>query len=345
MKYYATLNFEGISGYPNLIPIEIRKHLPIFSGKKSELACQHVKRVSDLIGEFEICQEDICMKLFVQSLKEDARDWFSFLPVNSITSWEELISDFMDQFDEKMSDYDMMKEFIYIQIKEDELVPTFNIKFSQTLSKISRKYKFDDKVCLDIYMSAFGKKMGFLLRNKEPKTLYEAFNTTRDIENNLKFGIAKRFVSAVVSCQNTFNGEIPCEAEPIIPCLGASSFAIPNDFVDAYDSNLDESQEPLLSMPVGSHSNDGMISVQCCDNVDIEIDIYKGYVPFDLYVGYVDYVTANYQVNHVSPKVKNNENYGNDDHQSLHVVDVLDVEMPSTDGSPNVADYASENVQ
>lgn len=300
MKYYASLNFEGVPGYPNPIPTEIRKYLPNFSGKKSELACQHLKRFSDLVGEFEICQEDVCMKLFIQSLKEDARHWFSFLPVNSITSWEELVSDFMDQFDEKVSDSDLLKEFTYIQIREDELVPTFNIRFSQALSKISRKYKLDDKVCMDVYMSAFDEKMGFLLRNKEPKTLYEAFNIARDIENNLKFGIAKKFVSALVSYQSTFNGEIPCEAKQIIPCLGASSSAVLKSFVDACVSDLNESQEPLLLMLVVSRSSDGMISGKCCENVDTEVDIYKGYVPFDLYAGYVDYVTASYQVNYAS---------------------------------------------
>lgn len=142
----------------------------------------------------------------------------------------------------------MLREFMYIQIREDELVPAFNIKFSQTLFKISSKYKFDDKVCLEIYMSAFGKKMGFLLRNKEPKTLHEAFNIARDIENNLKFGITKRFLSTVVSCQNIFNGEIPCKAEQNILC-----------------------QESLLSMSIVSHSNDGIISGKFCDNADIDI--------------------------------------------------------------------------
>lgn len=194
-------------------------------------------------------------------------------------------------------------------------------------------------------MSVFGKKMGFVLRNKELKTLHEAFNIARDIENNLKFGISKIFVFVVVSYQNTSNGEIPCEAEQIIPCPNMLSSVVPNGFAHICVSNLNESQESLLLMPVVSHGNDGMISGKFCDNANTEVDLYKGYVPFDLYASYVDYVATSYQVNHASLKDNDNENnYGND-HQSLYATHVFDVEVPNTKGSPNVVDYASENMQ
>ena len=47
---------------------------------------------SDLVRDFEIAHEDVHMKLFVQTLEGDARDWFSFLPTCSISSWDELIA-------------------------------------------------------------------------------------------------------------------------------------------------------------------------------------------------------------------------------------------------------------
>ena len=45
---------------------------------------------SDLIGDFEIAHEDKNMKLFVQTLVGDTRDWFSFLSSCYLSSWDEL---------------------------------------------------------------------------------------------------------------------------------------------------------------------------------------------------------------------------------------------------------------
>lgn len=56
-------------------------------------------------------------------------------------------------------------------------------------------------------------------------------------------------------------------------------------------------------------------------------------------------MTANYQVNHASPKVNNNKTNEDDDHRYLHTTDILDVQILNTEGSLNVADYESENVR
>ena len=48
---------------------------------------QHIQMFNDLIADFEISHEDVHMKLFVQTLEGDARDWFSFLLACSISSW------------------------------------------------------------------------------------------------------------------------------------------------------------------------------------------------------------------------------------------------------------------
>ena len=85
-KRYIPLNFDGIHGFPNPMPYNLRKYVPKFSGNHENSASHHVQLFSDLIGDFEIAHEDVHMNLFVQTLKGDARDWFSFLPACSISS-------------------------------------------------------------------------------------------------------------------------------------------------------------------------------------------------------------------------------------------------------------------
>lgn len=42
-----------------------------------------------MLNDYEVEHEDVVMKLFVQSLKEDAKDWYRRLPDNSVSSWED----------------------------------------------------------------------------------------------------------------------------------------------------------------------------------------------------------------------------------------------------------------
>lgn len=78
---YKALNFNGIRGYPNIVPSEIRKCLPKYNGLNSKSANKHMQVFCDLMEDYEIEAEDVVMKLFVQSLKDDVRVWFSDLLV------------------------------------------------------------------------------------------------------------------------------------------------------------------------------------------------------------------------------------------------------------------------
>ena len=166
-KRYMPLNFNGIHSFPNTMPYDLRMYLPKFNGNHENSASHHVQMFSGLIGNFEIAHEDVNMKLFVQTLEDDARDWFSFLLACSISSWDELLLAFMKQFWETISISDHFDKFLKIQIRNGELFPEFNIRYAKVLNEIPKIYKLDDQVCLVFYLDAFDKKMSYLLRDKE----------------------------------------------------------------------------------------------------------------------------------------------------------------------------------
>ena len=97
----------------------------------------------------------------------------------------------MEQFGKRVSISYSYGKFLRIHIENGELVPQFNIKFARTLNEIPKKCRPEDQVCLIVYLGAFDKKMSYRLRDKEPKTLYQAFMTAMDIENNLKYGLTR----------------------------------------------------------------------------------------------------------------------------------------------------------
>ena len=89
-----------------------------------------------------------------------------------------------------------------IQIRNDELIPKFNIKFVKFVNEIPKKGKLDDQVCLVVYLDAFDKKMSYLLKDKEPRTLHQEFITSIEIENNIKYGLTRSHFSRSVFQQD-----------------------------------------------------------------------------------------------------------------------------------------------
>lgn len=128
---YKPLNFDGIQGFPNPVPIGVKEQLSGFNGKRSESTQQYLQEFFELMEDFEINQEDVFMKLFVQSLRENDRDWFSYMPICSISSWDELKVAFIEQFSEIINPSSVMKTFMDFQKEDDELVPSFNLRFCQ----------------------------------------------------------------------------------------------------------------------------------------------------------------------------------------------------------------------
>ena len=74
IKRYMPLCFDGIYGFPNVIPNDNRKNFPKFSGNHPDLVSHHIQVFSDLIGDYEISHEDVHMELFSQSFEGDTRD-------------------------------------------------------------------------------------------------------------------------------------------------------------------------------------------------------------------------------------------------------------------------------
>ena len=151
-KRYMPLIFDVIHGLPNAMPYDLRKHFHKFGGNHLDSASHHVQMFSDLIGDFEITHEDVHMKLFVQTLEGDARDWFSFFPTCFVSSWDEFHSAFMKQFKERVSISDSFENFLKIQIRNDELVPKFNIRFVKVLDEIPESCKPNDQVFLVVIL-------------------------------------------------------------------------------------------------------------------------------------------------------------------------------------------------
>ena len=79
-----------------------------------------------------------------------------------------------------------MTEFNNIKRLPNESVIEFNTRFQKRMYKLMQSMRVDDKVCLITYLNAFDGKTAYQLRDKEPRTLRDAFRMAINVENNLR---------------------------------------------------------------------------------------------------------------------------------------------------------------
>jgi hypothetical protein len=57
-------------------PPEYYKYIPVFDGEPNTISAEkHIQGFEHFIDLFEIDHDDVCMRVFLQSLKGDTKDW------------------------------------------------------------------------------------------------------------------------------------------------------------------------------------------------------------------------------------------------------------------------------
>ena len=98
------------SGSPLLLPIEARnyelrgihfKMLPSFEGKAKEDPLKFIRNFCNTLEQLplrELTEDQLRMKYFPYTLKEEASAWWMTLPVASMTTWQEVYDKFMEKY-------------------------------------------------------------------------------------------------------------------------------------------------------------------------------------------------------------------------------------------------------
>ena len=92
--------------------------------------------------------------------------------------------------------------------------------------------KSNDQICLVVYLDAFDKKMSYLLRDKEPKTLHQEFMMAIEIENNIKYGLTRSHFFRNVCWKDEVQKIDHCHKEYLISDQQIGTPTIVNNFVE-----------------------------------------------------------------------------------------------------------------
>jgi hypothetical protein len=126
------------------------------------------------------------MRLFLNSLTGNARNWINTLPSGSLKTPEYLEQDFMRRWGKVESMASIYSQYLKICKKSDEGVREFNDRFNTLIRKFEPKF-FQESIILQHYLNSLEGILQFSLKNQFPTSLEEAQDVSFQIEENIKF--------------------------------------------------------------------------------------------------------------------------------------------------------------
>lgn len=132
---YAPLQ---LLGNPGAMPQNYQSRITYFDGTSSYTALQHTKKMQDYFENYEIDNDDVRMKIFVQSLTGDVRIWFRALAANSIANLDALYQTFLNIWEKKKDPLHILSEYNTIKRGPQETVLDYYARFNNVYNAIPK---------------------------------------------------------------------------------------------------------------------------------------------------------------------------------------------------------------
>jgi hypothetical protein len=140
----------------NALPIgDYLKYMPKFTGEEDITAEEHLATFYSYADNLNIENEDVWMRVFVQSLDGEARKWFRSLAPGSIVGIEALDDAFLRHWGDKKDFLYYITEFGALKRKEGESMSYFSKRFNKMYNKIPTEIKPTETSAKITYASAF----------------------------------------------------------------------------------------------------------------------------------------------------------------------------------------------
>ena len=150
---------------------EYQKYMPKFTGTEGVTAEEHLESFYSYADNLDISENDVWMRVFVQSLDGEARKWFRELPHRSITDIEALDDAFLTQWGDRKDLLYYHTEFGNLKRENGESLLDFNKRFNRMYSKIPAEVKPTPTSAKLTYATAFDSDLCLLLRERRCATL------------------------------------------------------------------------------------------------------------------------------------------------------------------------------
>ena len=171
------------------LPQDYQNKISYFDSTGPFTAIQHAKRMQDHFENYEIDDDSVRMRIFVQSLTGDVRTWFRSLIVNTITTPDELYQAFSNRWEKKKDPLHILTEYDTIKRGPQETVLEYCARFNNVYNAIPQNLRPPPDLALIKFPDTFDADMAYQLRERAPASLSDMQNIAVSVEANL---IAKR---------------------------------------------------------------------------------------------------------------------------------------------------------
>jgi ribonuclease HI len=161
------------------------KYMPKFSGEGDVTAEEHLAAFYSYADNLNIENEDVWMRVFVQSLDGEVRKWFRGLAPGSIAGIEALDNVFLRQWGDRKDYIYYMTEFGSLKKQEGESVSDFSKRFNKMYNKIPAEIKPSEAAAQISYASAFDPDFCLVLRERRATSLAQMQDAAIEVESNI----------------------------------------------------------------------------------------------------------------------------------------------------------------
>lgn len=179
---YAPLQLPG---NPGAMPQDYQTKIIYFDGTGSHTALQHTKKIQDYFENYEIDDDDVRMKIFVQSLTGDVRPWFRALPMKFIADPEALYQTFINRWEKKKDPLHILSEYDTIKRGPQQAILDYCARFSNVYNAIPQNLRPPPDLALYKFPEGFDSDMAYQLRERAPQILAKMQNVAVSVEANL----------------------------------------------------------------------------------------------------------------------------------------------------------------
>jgi hypothetical protein len=170
----------------NVLPLGYYlKYMPKFIGEEDIIAEEHLAAFYSYVDNQNIENEDVWMRVFIQSLFGEARKWFRGLAPEPIMGIEALDEAFLRHWGDKKDFLYYMTEFGSLKRKEGEFVSDFSKRFNKMYKKIPSQIKPTETMEKITYASAFDSDFFLLLRETRSPSLVHMQDVSLEVESNI----------------------------------------------------------------------------------------------------------------------------------------------------------------
>jgi len=153
------------------MPQDYQSKITYFDGTGTYIAQQHTKKMTNYFENYEIDDDDVRMKVFVQSLIRDVRTWFRALLAKTIADPQALYQTFLNRWEKKKDPLHILSEYENLKRGPQETVQDYCTRFNNVYNAIPQNLRPPPDLALIKFPDAFDYDMAYQLRERTPQSL------------------------------------------------------------------------------------------------------------------------------------------------------------------------------